>query len=181
MQKSFADLMTTITAQTQVWVRVCATFPEQDGTWNISVLDITAGEAPLDWFDLAWDYPRVRLRARVVSPESVCGWFDQSLLKLDEIEAPLPPISPETLCPVTRRSSGSSGIHGACEWPYEEWTIPLTTQTFASVNEELIGDGACPSFVSPNVAMAAMLGLRNGGYDSNAKTLLFREQCRTCE
>jgi Putative DNA-binding domain len=178
-QRSVRELYEVISNEPQVWVRTAVILPQQPEEWTLQVLDVTAGEPPPNWSTLEWVYPRVVLRAQVLPGQTVVDWMRQESIQLGSVRVPLPPLSDTSLCSIQRRSSGSSGFHGRFAWPYEEWTIPFPFPTFSSVSDELIGEGDTPSFISPNIAVAAMLGLSlpaGGGFD--AKSLIFRQQSR---
>ena len=65
IRRSVEQLMHLIAGHDDLWVRLCVVLPEQPEEWTLSVLDMTAGEAPPNYMDLHWSYPRVILGLRI--------------------------------------------------------------------------------------------------------------------
>jgi hypothetical protein len=177
IQKKVSDLFEALTAEKDLWIRVCAIQPEQTDKWSIVTLDITARAQPPTWKSVQWLYPRAILHAGVFPGAIVRGWLELGFIDLGEQRAELFELDPNDACSIDHRSSGSSAMHGKFVWPYDEWRIPIRNSAPLSVSDVLVGDGERPTFLNYSVAIAALLGVDlppGGGF--NGPSGVYRKQ-----
>jgi hypothetical protein len=169
-QEAFLDRLR---AEPRVWVRLAANRPLD--VWQLSLLEIVAGEPPPGWKRQRWIYKRAVFIAAAVSGSSVAGWFARKRIRL----GPFPlSITLQDTIQVERRRSRFAGIFERLEWPSVEWRIPLVQDANRQMlHGELVADDA-PAFLSYDLAGAAFFGVPQppGGRSFSGLECVFREQ-----
>jgi hypothetical protein len=62
-----------------VWVRLAAVRPQD--AWQLSVLEVTLGEAPPGWDRRCWEYERAVFIASAPAGTTVARWLEGSRIR----------------------------------------------------------------------------------------------------
>jgi hypothetical protein len=180
IQRTVSDLLKAIESEPEVWVRFGSIMPDHVQDLTLMGIDVTARQPPPGFDPLIWIYPRALFYAGVLPGQAIGQWLRARGVRIGDITIPLSELPDDQLCQLQKRSSGSQGPNGRFPWPTVEWNIPFQTGMHLSLNEPLIGAGSTPSFIRPDVAFAAVLGMElppGGAFDSRSS--IFRQQITT--
>jgi hypothetical protein len=73
--RPLADLTKRLRAEARVWVRLAANRPQDD--WQLSLLEVTLGEAPPGWKRQRWSYERALFVASAPAGATVARWLER--------------------------------------------------------------------------------------------------------
>lgn len=150
---SLDSLIDRLEAEPRVWVRVAARC--LDGTWTLSLLEVTLGAPPVGWVRRRWQYARAVFLATAPAGATVAGWLVRCRIPL---RPPSVHVELANQVHVERRESRFAGIFGPLEWPSLVWTPHLHADLRQSLHDELVADRA-PAFLSFDHAAAAFFGI----------------------
>jgi Putative DNA-binding domain len=176
MQIPTEELIQAIETEGRIWLRLGLKRRTPADDWNLAVIDITAGAEPPAWLFVHWVYDTAIFWAAALSGKLCADSLRSRSIDIDSETYPLPSLT-QAVHTQGRRSSGFAGIQGSFPWPYEEWTFTFDLPPAWNLEEPLIGDGATPSFLTENLAIAEMLrikGAANTAFDQRSN--LFRRQ-----
>lgn len=145
------QLAVALSESREAWVRLAATQGRE-----LRVLEVTLGLAPPAWRELNWTYPTARLVAFRTEGQVVAKWLVERTVKALDVELPLEGLGSNAIGD-RRQSRAETTGHEPLAWPYDEWTVSITTPN--SFSDELISTTEAPSFSSFERAAANLLGL----------------------
>jgi len=167
------ELIERVTAEPRVWIRLAASKPDAD--WQLSLLEVTLGEAPHGWRRQRWQYPNAAFIASAPSGKTVAGWLVRRRVSLRPVSLRLDPSDPVH---VDWRESRAAGILEALPWPTHVWNVERNGQSTQPPHAELVAADA-PAFFSFDQAAAAFFALPpppNRNY--SGRELIVRDQDR---
>ncbi|MDP9226076.1 MAG: ATP-binding protein [Actinomycetota bacterium] len=151
--RPLGDLTGRLKEEPRVWVRLAANRPQDD--WQLSLLEVTLGEAPPGWKRQHWSYERAVFAASAPAGTTVARWLDRGRISMRSISLP---IAPADHAQVERRQSRFVGIFQALPWPSIVWTVNVRDETTQMVHDELVADDA-PAFLTFDLAATAFFGV----------------------
>jgi hypothetical protein len=146
--------------------------------WQLSLLEIVAGEPPPTWRRRRWIYERAVFIAAAPAGSTVAGWFVRKRIRLGPRSLP---ITVQDTIQAERRRSRFVGSFERLVWPSVEWRIPIVQdQNRQMLHGELVADDA-PVFISYDLAGVAFFGVPQapGGRSFSGTECVFREQDRS--
>jgi hypothetical protein len=166
-----SDLTAGLKAEPRVWLRLAANRPQQD--WQLSMLEVTLGEAPPGWKRQRWEYERAVLIASAPAGATVARWLERGGVSMKSVSLP---IAPQEGVQVERRQSGFAGLFQALPWPSIVWTVNIRDETPQMLHGELVADDA-PAFLSFDLAATAFFGVLSSPSRSfSGRELVVRRQ-----
>jgi hypothetical protein len=146
-------LATYLGEQTRVWVRVGAN--RLTDIWQLSLLEVTVGEAPPCWRRGRWDYERAVFLASNPTGGTVARWLLAKRISLPSLSIKL---AIDDSVGVDRRDSNFVGIYEPLPWPTREWTVRFHDSSGQMLHDELVAADA-PAFINFDQAAAAFFGV----------------------
>jgi hypothetical protein len=138
-----------LAAQNRVWVRLAASRLEAD--WQLSLLEVTVGEAPPNWRRQRWSYERAIFVASQPAGATVAKWLTRERISLPGLSIK---VTLEGSVDVERRDSRFQGIYQQLPWPTQEWTVHLRDRSGQMLHDELVAADT-PAFITFDQAAAA--------------------------
>ncbi len=142
-----------LTGQPRVWLRVAAN--RLDGEWQLSLLEVTAGEQPPGWRRTRWGYERAVFLAAAPAGRTVARWLERGRIALPGLSVKL---QLDGSVDVERRDSRFQGLYQPLPWPTREWTVHVADRSGQMLHGELVAAGA-PAFLSFDQAAGAFFGV----------------------
>ncbi|HET8895411.1 MAG TPA: ATP-binding protein [Gaiellaceae bacterium] len=151
--RALSDLVVRLKEEPRVWVRLAANHPQDD--WQLSLLEVTLGEAPPGWHRQRWSYERAVFVAAMPAGATVAGWLERGRISMRSVSLP---IVAQNQVQAERRQSHFAGIFQALPWPSIVWTVNIRDDTPQMLHDELVADDA-PAFLTFDLAATAFFGL----------------------
>jgi hypothetical protein len=151
--RPLADLTKRLRAEARVWVRLAANRPQDD--WQLSLLEVTLGEAPPGWKRQRWSYERALFVASAPAGATVARWLERRRIPVKPFSLKIVPGEPAH---VERRQSRFAGILQALPWPSIVWTVNVRDETPQMLHDELVADDA-PAFLTFDLAATVFFGV----------------------
>lgn len=151
--RPLSDLTKRLSAERRVWLRLAANRPQEE--WELSLLEVTLGEAPPAWNRQRWEYERAVFVAAAPAGATVARWLERGRISLRSVSLP---IAPQDRVQVERRQSRFAGIFQALPWPSIDWTVHVRNETPQMLHGELVAHRA-PAFLSFDLAGTAFFGV----------------------
>jgi hypothetical protein len=151
--RPLSDLTDHLREAPRVWVRLAATRPQDD--WQLSLLEVTLGEAPPGWKRQRWSYERAVFVASAPAGATVARWLEHGRISMKRVSLP---IGPGDRAQVERRQSRFAGIFQALPWPSIVWTVNVRDEARQMLHEALVADDA-PAFLTFDLAATAFFGV----------------------
>jgi Putative DNA-binding domain len=172
--RPLSDLVTRLKEEPRVWVRLAANRPQED--WQLSLLEVTLGEAPPGWNRQRWPYERAVFVAAAPAGATVARWLERGRISMKSVSLP---IVPQDRIQVERRQSRFAGIFQALPWPSITWTVDVRDDTPQMLHDELVADDA-PAFLTFDLAATAFAGLATASPNRSfsGREFVVREQDR---
>ncbi len=148
--RPLSDLTERLRKEPRVWVRLAANRPQED--WQLSLLEVTLGEAPPGWKRQRWSYERALFAASAPAGATVARWLERGRISMKSVSLP---IAPGDRAQVERRQSRFVGIFEALPWPSIVWTVNVRDETSQMLHDELVADDA-PAFLTFDLAARAL-------------------------
>lgn len=168
---TLSELAGALERESIVWVRLSAELVG-DG-WTLRLLEVTSGEAPPTWREIDWRYPEFMFGALAVEGVTAATWIRQKQITLEEIAFDAP--FHDNLSRERRESGWGSNYFEPLRWPCDEWRLSRTDSPMGAQSGELVSDSA-PSFRSPEMATALLLGVPYTGYNNASREFVVRQQ-----
>jgi hypothetical protein len=148
-----SDLVARLNEEPRVWVRLAANRPQEN--WQLSLLEVTLGEAPPGWNRRRWEYERATFVAATPAGATVGRWLERGRISMKSVSLS---IVPQDRVQVERRQSRFAGLFEALPWPSIVWTVNVRDETTQMLHDELVADDA-PAFLTFDMAATAFFGL----------------------
>lgn len=147
--RPLSDLTDRLREAPRVWVRLAANRPQDD--WQLSLLEVTLGEAPPGWKRQRWSYERAVFVASAPAGATVARWLERGRISMKPVSLA---IAPGDRAQVERRQSRFAGIFQALPWPSIVWTVNVRDEATQMLHDELVADDA-PAFLTFDLAATA--------------------------
>jgi len=169
--RPLSDLTERLRKAPRVWVRLAANRPQDH--WQLSLLEVTLGEAPPGWKHHRWSYERAVFVASAPAGATVARWLERGRISMKSI---LLAIAPSDRAQVEHRQSRFAGIFQALPWPSMVWTVNVRDETTQMLHDELVADDA-PAFLTFDLAATAFFGVPGSPNRSfSGREFVVREQ-----
>ncbi len=167
-------LSESLEAQNRVWVRLAAVRLEAD--WQLSLFEVTVGEAPPSWRRQRWGYERAIFVASQPAGATVAKWLTRERISLPGLSIKVPL---DGSVDVERRDSNFQGIYERLQWPSREWKVYARDTSGQTLHDELFA-AATPAFINFDQAAAAFFGIPSKpNRNFSGRELVVRQQdCR---
>lgn len=157
-----------------VWVRMAASWNQNDRCWHFGFLEVITGARPDGWAEATWEYSQAVLSAVKVPGSTVAKWFYARELKIGSITVPL---VPQYDVRADRRGSDVVTIYQPLVCPTVTWTAQVQDGGGA-FHGELVADDA-PAFLNFDLAAVAFFRLpERNRVRMDMQQIVFREQDR---
>ncbi len=147
--RPLSDLTDRLREAPRVWVRLATNRPQDD--WQVSLLEVTLGEAPPGWKRQRWSYERAVFVASAPAGATVARWLERGRISMKPVSLA---IAPGDRAQVERRQSRFAGIFQALPWPSIAWTVNVRDEATQMLHDELVADDA-PAFLTFDLAATA--------------------------
>jgi Putative DNA-binding domain len=171
--RPLADLVAALDDAATAWIRVTVT--RASVGWQLAVLELTSGEPPPSWHEVAWEYEYAVFVAATVAGSEAARWLAEQRLELGRVDLPLDDLP--TQVQVERRESRFAGGFEPLPWPSLVWSVRLDTSHAQQLPGELIADGLRP-FLNFDQAAAAFFGISRPNRSFGGRELIYRRQDR---
>jgi Putative DNA-binding domain len=151
--RHLSDLTKRLRAERRVWLRLCAIRPQE--SWELSLLEVTLGEAPPHWSRQRWEYEHATFVAAQLAGTTVARWLDRGRISMRSLSIAT---AAQDRVQVERRQSRYAGVLQALPWPTLDWTVNVHNGPTQMLHGELIADGS-PAFLSFDLAGTAFFGV----------------------
>jgi|SRR5579884_2313838 len=152
--RPLTDLIDRLRVEPRVWLRVAANRPQEN--WQLSLLEVTLGEAPPGWRRQRWAYERAVFVAAAPAGATVARWLERGRISTRSISLVIPP---QDRVQMERRQSRFPGILQPLPWPSIVWTVNVRDESTQMLHDELVADDA-PAFLTFDLASAAFSAFR---------------------
>lgn len=163
-----------LAAQQRVWVRLAAR-RNDDGAWDLSLLEVTTGEPPPSWRRQRWSYARAVFIASTPAGTTVARWLARARISLPSLSIGL---SLQETVGVERHASSFQGIYEQLPWPNVEWKVDRSDNSGYMQHGELIAPNT-PAFFNFDQAATEFFGVPlEPSRNFSGREIVVREQDR---
>jgi Putative DNA-binding domain len=170
--RRLSDLVARLNAERRVWLRLAATRSQEE--WQLSLLEVTVGEAPPGWRRQRWEYRRALFIASTPAGVTVARWLEGGRVVMKSLSVQL---DLQDQIQTERRQSQFAGTLQPLPWPSVQWTLYFRNQPTQMLHDELVADDA-PAFITFDLAAMAFFGLPSPTRSFSGREAVIREQDR---